>query len=96
MVSKRHKTTAIQEALERRILHGLAWEWKTALWVLGPSHKRLMRAPLFSLGDMTKRLGYWCRERREICLSRNLVLNHPWDAVCEVLRHEMANWCAIS
>ncbi|MDY6951341.1 MAG: DUF2786 domain-containing protein [Thermodesulfobacteriota bacterium] len=91
MVSKRHKTTNIQEALERRVLHGLAWEWKTALWVLGPSHKRRMRAPLFSLRDMTRRLGSWSRERREICLSRILVLNHPWDAVREVLLHEMAH-----
>jgi len=91
MVSERRKTTNIQEALERRILHGLAWEWKTALWVLKPSHQRLMRLPLFSLREMTKRLGSWSRERREICLSRNLVLNHPWDAVREVLLHEMAH-----
>jgi hypothetical protein len=91
MVSERHKTTNIQQALERRILHGLAWEWKTALWVLGPSHKSLMRMPLFSLRDMTKRLGCWSGDRREICLSRALVLNHSWDAVREVLLHEMAH-----
>jgi hypothetical protein len=91
MAAEKHKTTAIQEELERRILHGLAWEWKTALWVLGLSHKKLMRVPLFSLREMTNRLGYWSGERREICLSRSLVLNHPWDVVREVLLHEMAH-----
>jgi len=30
-------------------------------------------------------------EKKEICLSRNLVLNHSWDAVCEVLLHEIAH-----
>jgi len=85
------KRVSIQEELERRILHGLAWEWKTAHWVLSPSHKKPMRIPLFSLRDMTGRLGYWSCERREISLSRDLVLNHSWDAVCEVLLHEMAH-----
>jgi len=91
MSSQKRKRILVQEELERHVLHGLACEWKTALWVLDSSYKGLMRTPLFSLGDMTKKLGYWSRERREICLSRNLVLNHPWDAVVEVLVHEMAH-----
>jgi hypothetical protein len=91
MAGKRQKTAGIQEALERRVLHGLACEWKTALWVLAPCHKKLMQAPLFRLADMTERLGCWYPVRREICLSRNLVLNHPWDAVREVLIHEVAH-----
>jgi hypothetical protein len=82
---------SIEKELERRILHGLAWEWKTALWVLPPSLRRRMRMPLFSLRDMTSRLGVWSSQNREISLSRDLVLNHPWDAVCEVLLHEMAH-----
>ena len=88
-----HKSNEIliQEELERRILHGLACEWEEALWVLDSSHEESMRKPLFSLGNMKNKLGEWSRERREICLSRNLVLNHPWDAVVEVLLHEMAH-----
>ncbi|MBW1675275.1 MAG: DUF2786 domain-containing protein [Deltaproteobacteria bacterium] len=88
-----HKSNEIliQEELERCILHGLACQWEWALWVLDSSHKELMRKPLFSLGNMKNKLGEWSREKREICLSRNLVLNHPWDAVVEVLLHEMAH-----
>lgn len=82
------------EKLERCILYGLACEWKSALWVLDETHRDLMRRPLFGLRDMTSKLGYWCGERREICLSRQLVLNHSWDAVVEVLVHEMAHQLA--
>jgi len=77
--------------MERSILHGLAHEWETALWVLSSAHRKLMRKPMFSLRDMKGRWGNWSGEKREICLSRNLVLNHPWDAVREVLLHEIAH-----
>jgi hypothetical protein len=40
---------------------------------------------------MENRWGSWSGKKREISLSRNLVLYHPWDAVCEVLLHEMAH-----
>jgi hypothetical protein len=43
------------------------------------------------LGNGNGRLGIWDPSRREIRLSRRLVLEHPWDAVCDVLRHEMAH-----
>ncbi len=91
MPSQKLNEIRIQQELERRILHGLACEWEEALWVLDSPHEELMRKPLFSLGDMKNKLGEWFREKREICLSRNLVLNHSWDAVREVLLHEMAH-----
>ncbi len=91
MSVRKRKKIIVQEELERHILHGLACEWEAALWVLRPSHKKLMRKPLFSLTGMKKKLGYWSGERREICLSRNLVLDHPWDAVREVFLHEIAH-----
>ena len=91
MWSQKHRKTPVQEELERRILHGLACEWEKALWVLDTAHEELMLKPLFSLTDMTNKHGYWSSEKREICLSRNLVLNHPWDAILEVLLHEMAH-----
>ncbi len=81
----------IQEELEWRILHGLACEWEEAIWDLPSFHRDRINKPLFSLQDMTSKWGYWSEERNEICLSRNLVLNHSWDTVCEILRHEMAH-----
>lgn len=45
----------------------------------------------FSLREMEDRWGSWSGKKREISLSRSLVLDHPWDAVCEVLLHEMAH-----
>ncbi|MBW2100434.1 MAG: DUF2786 domain-containing protein, partial [Deltaproteobacteria bacterium] len=81
----------IQEKLERRILHGLSCQWEEVLWILSPSLRESMQKPFFSLRDMKNRLGYWHRQRHEICLSRAFVLNHPWDAVVEVLVHETAH-----
>ena len=80
-----------QEAWERSLLHGLACEWENSLWVLSPAHRKMMRPPLFSLVDREDQWGSWSGKKREISLSRKLVLNHPWDAVCEVLLHEMAH-----
>jgi hypothetical protein len=80
-----------QEAWERSLLHGLACEWENSLWVLSPAHRKMMRPPLFRLADMEDRWGSWSGKKREISVSRKLVLNHPWDAVCEVLRHEIAH-----
>ncbi len=53
-----------------------------------------MRKPLFSLRDMKNRWGTWTRDRREISLSRALVLHHSWDSVREVLLHETAHQLA--
>ena len=84
-------TIHIQESLEHRILHGLSCEWETALWVLPTSYGPQMRPPLFALRDMKNRWGHWSGKKRELALSRTLVLEHPWDAVREVLKHEMAH-----
>ena len=91
MSPQKWKTTIIQQKLERSILHGLAYEWETALGVLSSAYTKLMRKPMFRLRDMKGKWGNWSGEKREICLSRNLVLNHPWDAVREVLLHEIAH-----
>jgi hypothetical protein len=80
-----------QEELEKRIVHGLACEWDTALLLLSPDIQRQIRRPLFRLSDMKQCLGYWSTSKREICLSVNFVLNHPWDSIKDVLLHEMAH-----
>jgi len=81
----------IQEKLEHRILHGLACEWDSALAILDPSQKLKIGKPLFSLTPMRKQLGTWSASKKEICISRTLVMEYPWDTVREVLRHEMAH-----
>ena len=83
--------STIQNELEHRILQGIACEWEAAIWVLSPTHRQLMKKPLFRLKDLRYTWAYWSEEKREICLSRRLVFNHPWDAVREVLLHEMAH-----
>ena len=91
MGKPRHSKEELEELLEGRILHGLACEWDEAISILEPGHRESMRRPLFSLGNMKDKWGYWSGERREICLSRALVLNHSWDSVREILLHEMAH-----
>ena len=90
-VLRQNNSVKIQEKLENKILKGLSCEWFEALWVLTSEHKRMFKIPSFSLQDMKNCLGLWNFNKREICLSRDFVLNHPWDAVCDVLRHEMAH-----
>jgi hypothetical protein len=84
----------LRQALELRILHGLSCEWDVALWVLPETDRDAMRKPLFALRDMERRLGQWDPGKREVGLSRGFVLNHPWEAVREVLHHEMAHQLA--
>jgi len=80
-----------QEKLERLIVHGLLCEWETALWVLEPDERGQLRKPLISIRDLKSRWGYWSGQQQELCLSRDLVLNHGWDSVREVLLHEIAH-----
>ena len=86
-----NRAILIQENLERHILHGLACEWEYALEVLGSREKEKLRKPSFSLRDMKGKWGYWSSEKNEICLNRDLLYNHTWDAVREILIHEMAH-----
>ncbi len=88
------KKTELQEALEHRILHGLACEWKNALWLLDRNLRDTLRQPFFRLHDYKTRLGSWYCEKNEIGISRCLALNHSWDAVVEVLAHEIAHQVA--
>ena len=81
----------IQEKLDQRILHGVACEWENALAILDPSQKQRIKKPLFRIADTQKQLGAWSMAKNEISVSRPLVMNHPWDTVREVLRHEIAH-----
>ena len=86
--------SALQSALERRILQGLAAEWDNALWLLPESIRRFVKQPIFAIRDMPRKLGCWYPDRREIALNRDIVSSGRWDDVKEVLLHEMAHQVA--
>ncbi len=94
MNSQGYRHQKQQQDLERGILYGLACEWEHALVILSESCRKAMRLPLFSLQDWQRKWGAWTGHKREIALSRHLVFNHSWEAVREVLLHEMAHQLA--
>lgn len=80
---------------ERRFLAGLAEEWEVARWGLPREHAQALRAPVFAVSDSESQWGCWHgAPRRELRLSWRLLWNHPWYAVVDVLRHEMAHQVA--
>jgi hypothetical protein len=81
----------LEQDLAQRILHGVALEWTHAVSQLRSTSRRSLQVPLFSLRDSNGKWGTWSRSKREICLSRKLVVNHSWDSVREVLLHEIAH-----
>ncbi len=88
------KTARLEAAFERQVLQGLAAEWTAAAKELDAPYDGMIRLPVFALRDMGARLGQWHPDRFEISLNRRLVSDHPWDAVREVLYHEMAHQLA--
>lgn len=80
----------IDQELENRILYGLLLEWETVMGAL-PFKSGPMKKPVFSLKNSEKSLAHWNAQRREIAFSRSFVKAYPWDAVREVLVHEMAH-----
>jgi hypothetical protein len=83
-----------REEMERLVLHGLCCEWEQAAAQLRQSERKGFLQPLFAIRDLKGKWGTWSSERREISLSSELVSNHSWNAVREVLLHEMSHQCA--
>jgi len=96
MTEKNNPNThsSLQMAFERRILHGLMAEWDLATHRLNTYIRHRLLKPTFLLSDMKGKWGYWSLEKREICLSRDLVRNYSWGTVREILHHEMAHQLA--
>ena len=90
---KSAKITA-QQDLEHRILHGMSCEWEATWLSLDPDKRQLIRRPTFAIKELKSQWGNWSPEKREIALSRQLVLNYPWDSIRDVLFHEMAHQMA--
>ncbi|MBF0501875.1 MAG: DUF2786 domain-containing protein [Candidatus Riflebacteria bacterium] len=84
----------LNQVLEHRILNGLVSEWNNVQEFFSYSHRNEMiatiRQPGFLLKDMQP-LGQWNREEKVISMNREFVLTHPWDAVVDVLLHEIAH-----
>lgn len=80
---------------ERRFLAGLAEEWEVARWDLPRESAQALRPPVFAVSDSESQWGCWHgAPRRELRISWRLLWNHPWYAVVDVLRHEMAHQVA--
>jgi len=84
----------VQQDLEHRILHGMACEWDAAWLDLESDKKQLIKRPTFAIKELKGQWGTWSPDKREISLSRQLVLNYPWDSIRDVLLHEMAHQLA--
>ncbi|NNG01649.1 MAG: DUF2786 domain-containing protein [Desulfobacteraceae bacterium] len=81
----------LRQKIEHRILKGLDCEWKAAADSIEPPYQGRLKMPMFRLENMERQLGAWSSHTREIRLSRQFVMTYPWDAVREVLHHEMAH-----
>lgn len=47
--------------------------------------------PVFELSSARKQQGCWLPELHIMRISKQLIINHPWDVVIMVLKHEMAH-----
>ena len=50
-----------------------------------------LQTPVIELRETRRILGAWEAQTRTLAISREFVLSHPWGAVVEVLKHEMAH-----
>ena len=50
-----------------------------------------LKKPVIRIIDRTGLWGSWDPNTRTICISRKLIETHSWDAVLEVLKHELAH-----
>ena len=81
---ERTLTAALEAALVR--------ELRAAFWQLNETFFRAgLRAPTLELVPHRSTLGRWLPSTRTLEISRPLVLEQPWSAVIEVLKHEMAH-----
>ena len=79
---------ALSASLEVALLRELAEAYRT----MNVSYfGRALRPPAIVLSSAASWLGRWLADTRTLEIGRRLVLEHPWTAVLEVLKHEMAH-----
>jgi hypothetical protein len=74
--------------LERMLVRELVLEWRR---INIGYFKDALTAPVLAMTLSRVQLGRWHGATRTLEISRPLVLSHPWGAVVEVLKHEMAH-----
>ena len=77
-----------QAALEAALLRELG---STCVELMHNHFRGALRPAAVALFDGGRRLGAWDRATRTISIARTLVLEQPWGAVREVLKHELAH-----
>ncbi len=70
------------------LVRELLLEWRR---INATYFKEALMAPALALAQTESHLGRWQGSTRTLEISRPLVLQHPWGAVVEVLKHEMAH-----
>ena len=84
----RHHDPELTAALEAALVRELRAAW----WQLNDAFfKAGLKAPTLELVPGRHTLGRWVPATRTIEISRPLVIERPWGAVVEVLKHEMAH-----
>ena len=86
----------VAQFLERSILSGVSAVWDSIYQELCYERRGLvegLRKPGFMLQDMHP-LGKWDPQGKLIILQRDFVFTHPWDAVADLFKHEVAHQIA--
>lgn len=79
---------ALAADIEAALVRALLGAWHH---VNGNYFRHTLRPPVLQLVESRGFLGRWRREERAIELARAFVLDAPWGAVIEVLKHEVAH-----
>lgn len=82
------ETQPLRVELEHAALRAVVRSYAT---LNGSLFRFRLRAPAFELVESSERLGRWVPAQRRIELSRELLLQHGWGVLEEVLKHEMAH-----
>lgn len=82
---KNHKCSELE--YRRKWLHQLQSEFKQICSWYGIS----LAVPAFRISDSRSTLGSWNPESRTISISATLIGEYSWDAVINVLKHEMVH-----
>jgi hypothetical protein len=85
-------SAAVPPELSAVLEAALVRELRATFWQINDTFfKGGLRAPTLELVSTRQNLGRWIPSTRTIEISRLLVLEKPWGAVVEVLKHEMAH-----
>src|SRR5580693_5447274 len=87
-MARRHGDRELTAALEAALTRELVAAWRH---INDAYFRSALTAPTLELVPTRTTLGRWLVETRTIEISRALVVEQPWSAVVEVLKHEMAH-----